>query len=209
MAAMRRHFLFLIALFASACAGLAPTPAQDGETRTLQSYEQWRATTSAPVGAFETALREQGLDGQVPMHELLRTASDWSICKASPYDVPPEAQWPAAFSVLRLLKTLREQGVLNRITVYSSYRNAELNACAQGAKGSAHLRAYAIDFRPIDDEQAGRRLCAFWQTKGRELKMGLSRYPSGRIHIDTFGWRTWGADHTGATAFCAAPPKAD
>jgi len=204
---MRRTLLLLIALLATACTSPGPVPATDGETRTQASFEQWRATTSAPVAAFEAALREQGLDSQVPLHELLRTASDWSICKASPYDVPPEAQWPAAFSVLRLLRTLREQGVLNRVTVYSGFRNEELNRCAQGAPGSAHLRAYAIDFRPIDDEEAGHRLCAFWQTQGRDWKMGLSRYPSGRIHIDTFGWRTWGADHTGATAFCAAPPK--
>ena len=33
--------------------------------------------------------------------------------------------------------------------------------------------------------------------------MGMSLYPSGRVHIDTSGWRTWGADHSRGSAFCA------
>ncbi|HEY1089632.1 MAG TPA: D-Ala-D-Ala carboxypeptidase family metallohydrolase [Burkholderiaceae bacterium] len=194
-----------LVLLCAACAA-PPPPAGDGETRTRASYEAWRASTTAPVAAFEGELAAAGLAGLVPMHELLRSASDWAPCKASPYDIPPPAQWADVRSVLSLLKALREQGVLNRIEVYSTYRNEALNACAQGAKGSAHLRAYALDFRPLDDEAAGQRLCQFWQVWGKTWRMGLSRYPSGRIHIDTHGWRTWGADHSGKTAFCTALP---
>jgi hypothetical protein len=33
--------------------------------------------------------------------------------------------------------------------------------------------------------------------------MGLSRYPSGRVHIDTAGFRTWGVDQTGKSTACS------
>jgi len=193
----------------------APTPVpasgSDGEVRTEQSFAEWRARTNAPLAAFEAELRTRGLADQVPLHELLRSASDWAKCKAEPYAVPPEAQWKDVYSVLSLLKTMREQGVLGRIVVYSAYRDETLNACAEGAKGSAHLRSFAIDFRPIatpaESAETDQRLCRFWQTQGQALRMGLSRYPSGRIHIDTHGWRTWGSDHTQTTAFCTKPTR--
>lgn len=211
MAVMKTALFLSSLLLLAACAQQAPSPAApppsaDGETRTEQSYAEWRARTTAPVAAFEAELAARGLATQVPMHELLRSASDWAKCKAAPYALPPEAQWKDVYSVLTLLKTLREQGVLDRIVVYSAYRDETLNACAEGAKGSAHLRSFAIDFRPLPQtDETDAKLCRFWQTQGQPLRMGLSRYPSGRIHIDTHGWRTWGSDHTLTTAFCTKP----
>jgi hypothetical protein len=32
--------------------------------------------------------------------------------------------------------------------------------------------------------------------------MGVSRYPSGRVHIDRHGYRTWGATHKRASSYC-------
>jgi hypothetical protein len=32
--------------------------------------------------------------------------------------------------------------------------------------------------------------------------MGLGRYPSGRVHIDRNGYRTWGASHGRGSSFC-------
>ena len=29
-------------------------------------------------------------------------------------------------------------------------------------------------------------------------------YPSGRIHIDTSGYRSWGSDRTGKSAYCTS-----
>ncbi|XHS80191.1 D-Ala-D-Ala carboxypeptidase family metallohydrolase [Burkholderiaceae bacterium UC74_6] len=189
----------------------APAPNADGEIRTEQSFAEWRARTNAPLAAFAAQLDARGLAEQVPLHELLRSASDWAKCNAEPYALPPEAQWPEVYSVLTLLKTMRAQGVLGRVVVYSGYRDETLNACAGGAKGSAHLRSFAIDFRPVatpaESDETDQRLCRFWQTQGQALHMGLSRYPSGRIHIDTHGWRTWGADHTQTTAFCTKPAQ--
>jgi hypothetical protein len=50
--------------------------------------------------------------------------------------------------------------------------------------------------------QAGERLCRFWREQGRAWDMGLGRYPSGRVHIDRNGYRTWGASHGRGSSFC-------
>ncbi|HEY8356726.1 MAG TPA: D-Ala-D-Ala carboxypeptidase family metallohydrolase, partial [Ramlibacter sp.] len=121
-------------------------------------------------------------------------------CKAPPFQLPPQQHWQEAGRVLALLKELRRTEVLGPFAVMSAYRDPALNACAGGARRSSHMR-FAVDFVPLSpwDDQ---KLCAFWRGEGRRWDMGLSRYPSGRIHIDRAGWRSWGASHGGATSFC-------
>ena len=41
-----------------------------------------------------------------------------------------------------------------------------------------------------------------WRREGRKWNMGLSKYPSGRIHIDRNGFRTWGASHKRGSSYC-------
>lgn len=107
--------------------------------------------------------------------------------------------------MLKLMKFLKSSGVLNgRLLVYSGYRNQALNACAGGATGSAHARSFALDFRVIGPVDQAEKLCNFWRRNGKEWNMGFSIYPSGRMHIDTAGYRTWGYDHTGKSAVCSA-----
>jgi len=182
---------------------LAPGTAQAEESRTAESFRAWRAGREASVAAFEALLARHGLVEVAPLHQLLRSASDWQRCQAEPFAVPPELQWPAVLSTLRLLQALRTQGVLGAFEVHSAYREAPLNGCAGGATRSTHLVWFAVDLVPLDDPHAGARLCRFWAGPGRQWQMGLSRYPSGRIHIDTWRHRTWGADHSGASSFCA------
>ena len=155
------------------------------------------------MAALEADLQRHGLDGVVPLHELLRTASSWANCARPPYAVPPDSQWVFVRSTLSLVKELKERGVLREFEVHSAYRDEELNRCAGGAKGSHHFKTFAMDLVPRDDDEAGARLCAFWRQEGERWNMGLSRYPSGRVHIDTSGYRTWGADYTSRTSFCA------
>jgi hypothetical protein len=176
--------------------------AHQQETRTRESFLAWRSAAGETVPAFEEDLRLHGLDSVVPLHELLRSASSWEECGGSPYAVPPMAQWPFVRSTLLLVRELRTKGVLGEFEIHSAYRDEELNRCAGGAKGSAHLRAFAIDLTPREDDGAGLRLCDFWRQDGASWNMGLSRYPSGRIHIDTNGYRTWGQDHSSRTSFC-------
>jgi hypothetical protein len=169
------------------------------------AFAAWRAGQAPAVDALARHLGEQGVADVLPLHQLLRSATSWQACAAEPFALPPPEQWPAVVQVLRLLQALQAAGVVGRaLEIHSGYRGPALNTCAQGAAGSAHLRGFALDFTPVDGLDPTERLCAFWRDQGRTWRMGLSRYPSGRIHIDTAGYRTWGADHTGRTGVCAS-----
>jgi uncharacterized protein YcbK (DUF882 family) len=176
------------------------------EMRNAASFAVWREQNAAAVADFQSHLQSAELDSVVPIDELLRTASDWQTCQAQPYAVPPRDQWPSVVSVLQLLKTLTTQQILGPFVVHSAYRDPELNKCAGGAPKSAHLRAFAVDFVPVTDstDEVTKKLCRFWREHGRQWRMGFSRYPSGRMHIDTAGYRTWGVDHSGKSAVCGA-----
>lgn len=175
------------------------------------AFAAWRAGQAQTVDALARHLGEQGVADVLPLHQLLRSASSWQACAAEPFALPPPEQWPAVVEVLKLLQALQAAGVVGRaLEIHSGYRGPALNTCAQGAAGSAHLRSFALDFTLVDGVDPTERLCAFWRDQGRAWRMGLSRYPSGRIHIDTAGYRTWGPDHTGRTAVCGpqVPPAA-
>jgi Peptidase M15 len=188
-----RAALMVTAALAGGCA--APPPAAD-------DFGAWRATQGNAVAALEAHLVQNGVAGVLPLPQLLRSASSWQPCGAAPWAMPPAAQWPAVVSVLQLLQALQREAVVGEITVHSGYRDAALNACAGGAARSAHLLGFAIDFTPTAEAGTGERLCAFWQRHGREWRMGLGRYASGRLHIDTAGFRAWGG--SGPAAPCAA-----
>lgn len=176
------------------------------EIRTPEMFRSWRDRNEAAVAAFETFLRDENLAALAPLDSLLRSASSWQDCNAEPFSVPPADRWPAVRSVLQLLRQLRERGVLGSFEVHSSYRDEALNKCSGGARGSAHLVSYAIDLTPAQQPADGDALCLFWRDEGSAWRMGLSRYPSGRIHIDTSGHRTWGSDGTSRTSYCLIKP---
>jgi Peptidase M15 len=171
------------------------------EGRGEDSFRAWQLSRQAEVAAFGAMLQAEGLAAVVPLEQLLRSASHWAACRAEPFAVPPQSQWPAVQSTLRLLRQLQVLGVLGEFEVVSGYRGPALNACAGGAAQSAHLQAFAVDLLPRDAD-AGARLCRFWREQGQDWQMGLSRYPSGRVHIDTWRYRSWGADHSGRSSFC-------
>lgn len=174
-------------------------------TQAPPNFTWWRLRHWDEVDVFAQYLKAQGLSGILPASQLLRSASSWEQCNAEPYAVPPQQQWEAVASVLRLLQHLKSSGVLgSRITVHSGYRNPSLNECAGGAAGSAHARSFALDFTVPGSVDPTEALCHFWRTEGKSWNMGFSRYPSGRIHIDTAGYRTWGHDHTSQSAVCVA-----
>lgn len=172
------------------------------EERDLYMFAHWAGDHE--TRAFRQMLVDARLYGVVPIHQLLRSASDWRLCNAQPFAVAPAVQWPAVRSTLQLLKVLGEQGVLKRYEVVSAYRDPRLNRCAGGAVASAHTGAFAVDLL-LPDWADPAPLCSFWQTRGKAWNMGLGRYPSGRIHIDTAGFRTWGGDFSAGSSFCALP----
>ncbi len=142
----------------------------------------------------------------LPPHELLKSASSWAQCASEPYALPPEAQWGAVVSVLKLLQALRDAGVLGAVQVHSGYRNPMLNACAGGATRSAHLLSFALDLTPLVGTPSVEALCTFWRERGPALRMGLGWYASGRLHIDAAGHRTWGGDGRTGSARCLREP---
>lgn len=178
------------------------------EPRSPAAFEAWRQRHAPDVDAFEAFLAGHGLLAQVPLHELLRSASSWQGCQAEPYAVPPATQWPSVLTVLRLLRGLQAEGALAAYEVHSGYRNPALNACAGGAARSAHLLAFAVDLTPQRPADALARVCTFWLQRGEGLRMGLGLYPNGRLHLDTLGYRSWGADGRSASSPCRAGPAA-
>jgi hypothetical protein len=183
---------------AAAAALLASAPLGAEPVNDFNDFKMWSATND--TAAFLAFLADRQVLGVVPTRELVRTASDWRNCGGPQFEVPPRDKWGEVHQVLKLVRELQQQRILVRFEAVSNYRNPKLNACAGGAKRSSHARGFAVDVVPVEVDQ--QRLCAFWQRYGKYWKMGLSRYPSGRIHLDTSGWRSWGASHGKATAFC-------
>jgi hypothetical protein len=188
---LARHAL--TTLLASACSFV---PVEED----LDAFTQW--ARNAPVGEFEQYLATLNLDGVVPTRQLARTAGDWRKCGGPRFELPPRGQWLEVAKVLTLVAELKSRKILADFEAVSNFRNAELNACAGGGPNSAHTKAFAIDVIPRDGKIDETLLCDFWRTDGKTWDMGLSKYPSGRIHLDTSGYRSWGWDQKTGTSFC-------
>ena len=186
---------------ASAPGAAASAPPADAE-RDAVLFTDWRSHHARDVDAFEEFLVREHVAAVVPTYQLLRSASMWKECHAEPFELPPGEEWPRVRDVLVLLRELRERGVLPAFEVVSAYRDPRLNRCAGGAPGSAHQR-FAVDIAPLSPEQ-GARLCRYWREQGQPWNMGVSRYPTGRIHIDREGYRTWGASYRRSSSYCLA-----
>ncbi|MEJ8836602.1 D-Ala-D-Ala carboxypeptidase family metallohydrolase [Ramlibacter sp. AN1133] len=163
-------------------------------------FSLWRARHGEEVDTFGAYLVNEHLADVVPMYQLLRSASMWKECHAEPFEVPPPSEWENVRDVLILLRDLRQRGVLPNVEVVSAYRDPRLNRCAGGAPGSSHQK-FAVDIAPLPPA-VGASLCRFWREEGKQWNMGVSRYPTGRIHIDRTGYRTWGASHKRASSYC-------
>jgi len=174
------------------------------EARDVTSFDIWKKQNAVAVSKFEAHLESLELNAIVELHQLLRSASSWKTCNSEPYAIPPVAQWESVTSVLRLLKEITDKKILGPFVVHSAYRSPKLNKCAGGAPRSAHVRSFAVDLSPMSAEDPTAKLCSFWRKRGRAWGMGFSRYPSGRFHIDTSGYRTWGSDHTARSSVCKA-----
>jgi hypothetical protein len=180
--------------------GPAPDQALTDPERDIVLFTIWHGKHSAEVDPFSAYLVSENLAQVVPTYQLLRSASMWKECHAEPFEVPPTTEWEKVRDVLILLRELHERQVLPGFEVVSAYRDPRLNRCAGGAPGSSHQK-FAVDIAPLSPE-VGAHLCRFWREEGRKWNMGVSRYPSGRIHIDRTGYRTWGATHKRGSSYC-------
>jgi hypothetical protein len=184
---------------AAPAAPAASAPVSDRE-RDAVLFTHWRSSHVAEVDAFEEFLVRERVAEVVPSYQLLRSASMWKECLAEPFELPPAPEWPRVRDLLLLLRELRTRQVLPAFEVVSAYRSPALNRCAGGAPRSSHMR-FAVDIAPLKPADAD-RLCRFWRQEGKTWDMGVSRYPSGRIHIDRNGFRTWGATHGRGSSYC-------
>ncbi len=166
----------------------------------MGAYAAW--ARQAPVAEFDQYLVQARVAGVVATPQLLRTATDWKKCGGPEFEIPPRDQWPQVQKVLTLVSELKQRKIVVDFEAVSNFRNPQLNACAGGAKESSHTKTFAIDIIPRNGSVDEKLLCDFWRTEGKQWDMGLSKYPSGRIHLDTTKYRTWGFDHRKGTSFC-------
>ena len=65
---------------------------------------------------------------------------------------------------------------------------------------------FALDLKPVSEEvsRAGMisRVCAAHGRAGRAYNTGLGFYSGMRFHVDSHGFRKWGANGKGATSPC-------
>ncbi|MFL6846146.1 MAG: D-Ala-D-Ala carboxypeptidase family metallohydrolase [Allosphingosinicella sp.] len=199
--------LALTALFMS-----FTTPASASERPEGQSKADYLAWLSRDPGAraevlsFKAFLDAGGVDDVVPTWQLVRTASKWRECSGPRFEVAPVAEWAHISATLEFVKTEVEP-VIGKVEAVSGFRNEELNHCAGGAPASAHAHFYALDLVPLDDDLSRAALigdiCRIHQTTGRQFDIGLGFYTGTRFHLDSKGYRRWGADGSGATSPCA------
>lgn len=169
-------------------------------------YRRWLAAQpwrAGMVSAFHRYLQGAGVEYVVPTWQLVRTASDWSVCSAQPFEVPPSSHWP---NIVQTLRYIRDYVVpaIGPVEAVSAYRNPLLNQCAGGAPESVHQHLSAIDLVPLrqpasrDDMIA--RLCAAHALQGGRYAVGLGFYTKYRFHVDSWRFRTWGRNDEGGTA---------
>ena len=160
-------------------------------------YRYWLSRDRARlplVQRLDAYLTREGVLDVVPTWQLLRTASSWRRCGAQPFEIPPDEAWP---ELVDTLKILRDDIIPNigRLEVVSNYRNPSLNACAGGARLSAHRSGAALDLVPVipfERTDLMRRLCVLHGATGREKQVGLGYYSGIRFHIDGTAYRNWG-----------------
>lgn len=170
------------------------------EVRDEMFFEEWMRNQS--TSDYDRFLQTAELFDVIPIHQLLRTASDWEKCGGPPFEMPPRNNWKDVKKVLLLINKLQKDFILTNFEVVSGYRNNSLNRCAGGAPHSSHAERFAVDLILTDHPSQSIRLCNFWLKEGQRWNMGLSRYPSGRLHIDASGYRTWGGNYKSNTSYC-------
>jgi hypothetical protein len=181
--------------------GLAP-----GQTKA--DYYAWLARSPVNAGkvrAFRTHLAARGLEDVVPVWQLIRTSSSWRECGADRFEVAPADKWDNIVETLAFVRD-EVQPKIGRVEALSVYRNESLNRCSHGAPQSAHRMFFALDLTPLAENvtRAGmiRGICSAHAQHGRQYDTGLGFYTGMRFHVDSSGFRKWGANGKGETSPC-------
>ena len=155
--------------------------------------------------SFRDYLAAQGLESIVPIWQLVRTSSSWRECGAEPFEVPPADKWGR---IVRTLRFVRDDVIpsVGQVETLSAYRNEGLNECSNGAPKSAHREFFALDLTPVNKavERSSmiRSVCGAHARDGMAYNIGLGFYSGRRFHVDSSGFRRWGANGKGAISPC-------
>lgn len=171
-------------------------------------YHAWLARSPQnrdEVRAFKAFLAQQRARGVLPIWQLVRTSSSWRECSAERFEVAPVQQWQNIVNTLAFVKH-EVLPAIGDVEALSAFRNEELNSCSGGRPGSAHRMFFAMDLVPTED--LGRtelitQLCEAHAQRGAQYQTGLGFYTGLRFHVDSSGYRRWGADGRGSTSPCA------
>lgn len=176
--------------------------------RAVSDFDEWLASAPGRAEAFarfEAALTQANVSEVVPNEQLWMVDQLKPECATEPYLAPPEALWPNIIMTLRFLRDHVKPAV-GDVEVVSAFRDPAFNECVGGASESAHRSYHALDLEPVDRSvdraQLVERLCAVHARQGPRMSVGLGVYSGRRFHIDTRGYRGWGADHRGASFPC-------
>jgi len=177
----------------------------DGQERA--DYLAWLArdpAARAQVLSFKSYLDSAGVDAVLPTWQLLRTASMWRTCDGPRFEVAPLGEWQHIATTLGFVKNHVEP-VIGAVEAVSGYRNEELNHCSGGARESAHRHFFALDLVPVKaiaKPALVKSICAIHGFRGASYDIGLGFYSGTRFHVDSKGFRRWGADGHGDTSPC-------
>jgi hypothetical protein len=202
----------LIRFAALALAALVASPsfaASLPEGQTKADYLAWLARdpgARAEVLSFKSYLDAAGVEDVVPTWQLVRTASMWRECDGPRFEVAPASEWTHIAETLGFVQAHVEP-VIGDVEAVSGFRNAGLNQCSGGAKESAHRHFFALDLVPVNDDLSRsamiRSICKVHDFRGQDYDVGLGFYTGNRFHVDSKGFRRWGANGKGATSPCA------
>jgi len=201
--------LIRFALLAAAALLASPSlAASQPEGQDRADYLAWLARdpgARAEVLSFKSYLQAAGVEDVVPTWQLVRTASMWRECSGPRFEVAPTSEWTHIAGTLGFVKSHVEP-VIGAVEAVSGFRNAELNQCSGGARESAHRHFFALDLVPVADISRDgmiRGICKIHEWRGAEYDIGLGFYAGNRFHVDSKGFRKWGANGKGATSPCA------
>ena len=153
---------------------------------------------------FRTFLAQNQVADVVPVWQIVRTSSSWRQCSADRFEVAPAGQWENIVQTLAFVKN-EVRPAIGEVEALSGFRNEHLNGCSNGKPRSAHRLFFAMDLVPVADIARGdmvARLCTAHATRGPEYSAGLGFYSGSRFHVDSSGFRKWGADGRGASSPC-------
>lgn len=194
---MRSHrpILLAAALTLAAPAGAQQLPDKGQSEPAFRRYLAVKPGFARDVAAFEDWLARKKLADILPTWQILRTASMWDACNGPPFEVPPPKSWRQIAPTLRFVRD-HVVPTLGAVEAVSVYRNPELNACAGGARRSAHRDFSALDLvpiRPWSRRAIFKILCPAHAAKGSAHAAGLGFYSFTRFHVDTRGFRRYGS----------------